>query len=303
MSPEGQTPKGWWKNQVNQFTPQELSKKKAVNILRAALGHWFDFFKFALMFLTVFLFMQVILLGLELLFTDITGIKIVAPLEKLAEQTPVVTETEEGTTDSLAVATPTEPVQTDTESLLRSYFGVSSDEYPDFISADQFVWVLTINTIIALLLSLWVFYYNFYYLLSEDGQTFGMRSGKFELFRKDGRELASAGGIGGIGATPAIIYSVFYLLFTPVFLFITYYQLRYSFLWSFVEGFRVLDLAIAGNNIFVNIGLTVGYWLLTLVILLGVAVIVGLVFHLLWIVAGSISNTLGKSEPETKLAL
>ncbi|MBN2092596.1 hypothetical protein JW964_23440 [candidate division KSB1 bacterium] len=303
MSPEGQTPKGWWKNQVNQFTSQELSKKKGINIFRAAFGHWLDLFKFAIMFLAVFLAMQVILLGLEVLFTDITGIKLVAPLEKIVEQAPVVTETEEESTDSLAVATPVQPAQTDTESLLREYFGTASDEYPDFISANQFTLVLTINTIISLLLSLLVFYYNFYYLLSEDGQTFGMRSGKFELFRKDGRELASAGGIGGVGTSAGIVYSVFYLLFIPIFLIVTYFQLKYSFLWSFVEGFRVLDLAIAGNNIALNIGLTIGYWLLTLVILIGVAFIVGLVFHAIWFVAGLISNTLGKSEPETTLAL
>lgn len=303
MSPEGQTPKGWWKNQVNLFTSQELTKKKGVNIIRAAFGHWFDLFKFALMFLAVFLFMQVILLGLEVLFTDITGIKIVAPLEKLAEQAPVATETEEGSTDSTAVATPVEPVQTDKESLFRSFFGVSSDEYPDFISANQFTLILIINTVISLLLSLWVFYFNFYYLLSEDGQTFGMRSGKFEIFRKDGRELASAGGIGGVGTSAALIYSVFYLVFLPVFAVATYFQLKYSFLWSFVEGFRMLDLAITGNNILVNVGLTIGYWLLTLVILIGLAFVIGLVFHGFWLLAGLITNTFGKSEPETTLVL
>ncbi len=303
MSPEGQTPKSWYKNQVNQFTTQELTQKKGVNIVRAAFGHWFDFIKFGIMFLAVFLFMQVILLGIEILFTDISGIKLVAPLEKLAEQTPVATESEEETTDSLAVATPVEPAQTDTESLLRQYFGVASEEYPDFISANQFVLILIINTVISLLLSLWVFYYNFYYLISEDGQTFGMRSGRFELFRKDGRELAVAGGIGGVGATAGIIYSVFYLLFLPLFFIVSYFQLKYSFLWSFVEGFRVLDLAIAGKDILLNIGLTLGYWILTLVILFGVALIIGLVFHGLWIVSNMITNTVGKSEPETKLAL
>jgi hypothetical protein len=242
-------------------------------------------------------------LGIEVLFTDISGIKLVAPLEKLAEQTPVATETEEETTDSLAVATPTEPAQTDTESQLRQYFGVASEEYPDFISSAQFVLVLIINTVISLLLSLLVFYYNFYYLISEDGQTFGMRSGKFELFRKDGREIASAGGVGGVGAKAGIIYSVFYLLFMPLFLVVTYYQLNYSFLWSFVEGFRVLDLAIAGKDVLLNIGLTLGYWILTLVILVGVALIVGLVFHALWILSNIITNTVGKSEPESTFAL
>lgn len=307
------TPQGWLKNQVNQFSPKELSQKKAPNIVRAAFGHWFDFFKFAITFLTVFIFVQVILVGTEVLFTDISGIKVLAPLEKLPEET-VAQAAEEDTTametavsDSTVteaatpVATPSAPVDF-WEATGREFFGTASDEYPDFIPVDQLKLVIIINTIIALLVSIFVFYYHFFYLISEDGQTYGMRFGRVELFRKDGRELASKGGIGGLGKGPALIFSLFYLIFLPVFVILSKIQLEYAFLWSFIEGFKTLDLAIAGHNIVLNIALMFGYWILTIVILVGACLIIGLLFHIIWLLANIIANTLGKDEPKSIMA-
>lgn len=315
MNPESnpaRTPQGWLKNQVNQFSPKELSQKKAPNIVRAAFGHWFDFFKFAVTFLTVFIFVQVILIGAEVLFTDISGIKILAPLEKLPEETVAQT-AEEDTTATGAVSdsmvaeqaapapTPAAPVDF-WEAKGREFFGTASDEYPDFISAEQLKLVITINTILALLLSIFVFYYHFFYLISEDGQTYGMRFGRVELFRKDGRELATNGGIGGLGKGPALIFSVFYLIFLPVFVILSKIQLEYAFLWSFIEGFKTLDLAIAGHNILLNIALMFGYWILTIIILVGACLVIGLIFHVIWLLANIIANTLGKDEPKSIMA-
>jgi len=332
----GKNQQGWLKSQVNQFTPAELAKKKPANFLRAALGHWFDFFKFAITFLAVFLFVQVILLGAEVLFTDISGIKVIAPLEALPEEPTevqaaesdsmqeemldeevteeeTVSEEEMATEDSLALAEPEEeePVKAETEQAvgllseqqIRQYFGVATDEYPDFISFDQFKLVLIINTIIALLASIFVFYYHFFFLISEDGQTFGLRSSRVEIIRKDGRELASQGGIGGTGKGPALIYTLFYLLFLPVFTIVTILQIRYAFLWSFIEGFRSLDSAIAGSAITMNILAMLGYWILAIVILVGVAFIFGLIFHVVWLVASTIASALGKDEPESMIAI
>jgi len=308
------TPQGWLKNQVNQFSPKELSQKKAPNIVRAAFGHWFDFFKFAVTFLTVFIFVQVILIGAEVLFTDITGIKVLAPLEKLPEET-VAQAAEEDTTatmetavsdstvteEATPAAVPAEPVNF-WEAKAREVFGTSSDEYPDFISFDQLKLVVLINTIIAFLLSIFVFYYHFFYLISEDGQTYGMRFGRVELFRKDGRELASSGGIGGLGKGPAVIFSLFYLIFLPVFIILSKIQLEYAFLWSFIEGFKTLDMAIAGHNIALNIAMMFGYWILTVVILVGACLVIGMLFHIIWLLANIIANTLGKDEPKSIIA-
>jgi hypothetical protein len=305
-------PQGWLKNQVNQFSPKELSQKKSPNIIRVAFGHWFDFFKFAITFLTVFLFVQAILIGVEVLFTDISGIKVIAPLEKLPDEV-VAQATEEDTsmtaesvsdsiaTEEKAVVAASGPVDP-WETKAREYFGNSSDEYPDFISLSQLKLVITLNTIISLLLAIFVFYFHFFYLLSEDGQTYGLRFGKVELFRKDGRELASNGGIGGLGKGPAFIFSIFYLIFLPVFVILSKLQLEYGFLWSFIEGFKTLDLAIAGHDIAMNIVMMLGYWILTVVILVGASFVIGLLFHIIWLLANIIANTLGKDEPKGIIA-
>lgn len=331
MNPESnpaRTPQGWLKNQVNQFSPKEISEKKSPHIIRAAFGHWFDFFKFAITFLAVFLFVQFILIGGEILFTDISGIKVLAPLEKLPEEVPVQAveedtsaveeemEDEMAEEDALAedvsdeietvaeavIPTPEAGEEDPWEARARAFFGTSSDEYPDFISFDQFRLVMTINTIIALLLAIFVFYYHFFYLLSEDGQTYGLRSGRVELIRKDGRELSSGGGIGGLGKGPAIIFSVFYLIFLPVFFILTKLQVEYAFLWSFIEGFKTLDLAIAGHDIVLNILLMFGHWILSIVILVGACFVIGLLFHIIWMLANIIANTIGKDEPKSIIA-
>lgn len=315
----GNAPQGWLKNQVNQFTKEELNNKKSPNIIRAAFGHWFDFVKFAITFLAVFIFVQAILIGVEVLFTDISGLKIIAPLEKIAEapKTEATEEDslnveEEAMEDSGAVAAPVAAPEVPTaesdegflsDKKIREYFGSSSDEYPEYIDADHFRLVLTINTIIALLASIFVFYYHFFFLLSEDAQTFGLRSGRVELFRKDGRELSSQGGIGGLGKGPALIYSVFYLLFLPVFFILTRIQIEYAFLWSFIEGFRSMDAAIAGTAVTSNILGMFGYWILSIVIVVGVALVIGLIFHVILIVAGLIASAIAKDEPESVLAM
>lgn len=312
----GQAPKGWLRTQVNQFSPQELAKKKSANIVRAAFGHWFDLFKFGITFLVVFIFVQFILLGVEVLFSDISGIKVVAPLEALPEEKPAeeVAEADSVVADSNAVeevfsqtAAVEEEVVVDegilSEASLRTVFGVATDDYPEYVEPDQLRLVVTINTIIAILASLFVFYFHFFYLLSEDGQTFGLRFGKVELFRKDGRELSSGGGIGGLGLVPALIFSIFYLLFLPVFVILTKLQVEYAFLWSFIEGFRSLDTAIAGTAITMNVVMTFAYWLLAVVILVGAAFVIGLVFHIIWLLAGVIANAVGKDEPKSIMAL
>jgi len=304
MNPDGnpvQKKQGWWKNQVNQFTPQELTKKKAANPIRAAFAHWFDFFIASFMFLVIFLFVQFALLGLEVLFTDITGVKVLAPLEALPEVTEAVAATDSTESDSLEADIASETiaeVKTDTvEAAIRNYFGVANDEYPDYIEGDQFKLVLLINSIIALLASILVFYYCFFYLISEDGQTIGLRGFKIEIFRKDGRELASAGGIGGLGKGIALIYTLFYLIFLPVFACLTWYQLSY-FKTYFINGFKSLDLAIAGHDIPINVLWMFGNWIISILIVIGIAFIIGLIFHVIWLLAGIATSTVGKSEPK-----
>lgn len=334
VSNSAQDRQGWLKNQVSQFTSKELAQKKSPNIVRVAFGHWFDFLKFAVTIIFTFLAIQAILLGGEVFFTDITGITVIAPLEAVPEEVlggqdessnPASAVTDSTVTDSTVAATdssavdslqavavvPAEEVKEEevkeegggllTDEQIRALFGTANDDYPEYIESGHFNLVLTINTIIALLVSIFVFYFHFFYLLSEDGQTFGLRFGKVELFRKDGRELSSGGGIGGIGKTPAIIYSVFYLLFLPVFVLLTKLQFEYAFLWSFIEGFKSLDVATAGNAVLVNILMMFGYWLLTVVIFVGVAFIIGILFHVMWIIAGLIANAVGKNEPEKHL--
>ncbi|MCI0514534.1 hypothetical protein L0128_15070 [candidate division KSB1 bacterium] len=298
----GVAKQGWLKNQVNQFTANQLAQRKSLNsvgmILRAIFAHWVDFFTFSLTFLAVFFFVLVILVGVEILFTDLTGVNVLAPLEALPEQETVV-EAAATVSDSVVVAT--KPMTF--EDGIRTVFGTNSEEYPNFISIGQFKLIVLINSIIALLVSLFVVYYYFFFLISEDGQTLGLRSGKIEILRLDGRELSSQGGIGGIGASSAMIYTIFYILFLPIFFILTKVQIQYSLLWSFIEGFKSLDQAIEGNNFLMNILEMLGYWVLSLVILFGIIVLIGVLFHLLWLLAGMIAKAVGKKEEASLLEI
>lgn len=160
-----------------------------------------------------------------------------------------------------------------------------------------------INFVIAILVSFYVFYYFTVYLIAEDGQTKGMRFARVELFRKDGKELSSLGGIGGVGVGSSLILALFYLIFLPAFGIVAYFQVKLAFFWSFIEGFRMLDKVFAGTDLLLSILMTLGYWVLAVVIILAGILIFGLIFHLIWLLAGVIANVVGKNEPEERIAL
>lgn len=159
------------------------------------------------------------------------------------------------------------------------------------------------NFIIAVLVGLYALYFYITYLIAEDGQTRGMRIANIELFRKDGKELSSRGGIGGIGAGPAIILSLFYIIFLPIFGIVSYLQFEFAFLWSFIDGFKKLDLVFAGTDIVLNLLLSFGYWILSVAIILLGILIFGIIFHIVWLLAGVIADVLGKDEPEMGISL
>ena len=263
MSPESSasaTPKGWARNQVSFFSAAELSKKKSANILRSAMGHWYDYFLFSLIFGATFFAVFFILSGIEILVGEIF-------------QAEAFVVTVGGALDN---------------AMDLSFFSSA---------------ISIVNTIIAILVSLYALFFYVFYLIAEDGQTKGMKFAKIELFRKDGRELSTMGGMGGVGFVPSIILTVFYVIFLPVFAVLTYYQVDYSILWSFIEGFKTLDLVFAGASVGANVLLTLGYWLLSLAIILVGILVFGIVFHIIWLLAGIIANVIGKDEPEKEIVL
>ncbi|MCK5739268.1 RDD family protein [bacterium] len=326
MNPERNPAKasqGWSKNQVNQFSSEELAQKKAPHIVRTAFGHWLDFFKLAITLIAVFIIVQFVLIGVEVLFTDITGISVIRPLEALPDMDVIAAKEVAADTadvavdslvaadslaanDSLAVATPVVDEEDNTEgpiaSFIRNAFGVASDEHPEFISVGQFKLVLTINTIIAILACLFFFYFQFVYMLREDGQTPGQRYGQLEILRKDGKEFSISGGIGGIGSGKAWTFALIYLLFAPVFAILTKIQIEYSFGWAFIEGFKNLDAAFAGEFAIMGLVMWLGYWLLAVVMLVVFAFVIGLLFHVFFIVANALAGTISKDEPKKNIA-
>jgi len=62
-------------------------------------------------------------------------------------------------------------------------------------------------------------------------------------------------------------------------------------------------LVFAGNNVALNLLMTFGYWIVSVGIVLAGIVIFGIVFHIIWLLAGVIANVLGKDEPEMGVSL
>ncbi|MBN1349734.1 RDD family protein [candidate division KSB1 bacterium] len=191
-----------------------------------------------------------------------------------------------------------------------------------YSSYATFPWIISLlNFVLAIIAGIVSFYYYIFYSTAEDGQTNGMRIAKIELYRNDGKELSSMGGLGGVGLVPALIMTVAYLIFSPIFFIFTYMQINLLFLEKsfltlrilpdFLQGkglllaaFHTLDAVFTGDiNVFLGLLLTIGLLLLSILVFLLLAFIFGLIFHVIWFLAGIIAGVVGKDEPEKEIAL
>ena len=93
-----------------------------------------------------------------------------------------------------------------------------------------------------------------------------------------------------------------YLLFVPVFAFLTKLQIEYSFMWAFIEGFKNLDAAFMGEFAITGLLMWLVYWVLAIVLLIAFAFVIGLLFHVFFMVANAVAGTVSKDEPKKSIA-